>query len=1051
VGFEYHKDLTDATREELHIPKVHASSHYAGSTDPLDFSAMTFSASGMTSDNLQDAILEAYGAGSDYWQRAGTTISPINAGDTIALDNLTLINTINEFSTDTALSGDSDDAVPTEKAVKAYVDAQITAEDFWDRSGTTIEPNTANDNLDMGSGTITTTGALSAGAITCTTINTGTGARELDQDVISGASPTFDATNFSDGGTNAIVTLTQETNWDNHLVDDGADHSFIDQSVISGASPTFDGTNFTGIPTGALDDTYVNVDGTVPMTAHWDIGNFTLTANGITIDGTFTDGTLSISGGDITNIDDLIGATDLKLNSTAEGNITMFQSSESGENRSLRQYGYISGSGIGVKYIDWAISDSTDNFELTREDTNIGAFDIKMPLEIGSYMSGNWAEAPLLFDPTFSCLNGAYNPIWNISPTVNMDASTIETYSIIHDNSAVTATASGGVGNSYQLFLTTPTLKSATAGVKPPVFSLIFNLATVQGDGAAVGNSSHFAFADGTMYSTINSGTMTVPSAISFTSQMRINADAGGDTTTITESIGFRMVDVVHSGSGSTTVGTQVGLSLPNMVGATNSYGIRSAMTSDSDANLLINHTGDAASVHYGVFNVGDTGGGDALLAFKDATVTKAIIGWDNSASLFTMAATNFNTPLVTVDPTNGDVDIVAGDVVVTAGNLGIGVTATQPLDVNGITLLRDALYFTQADGAEKIDSSSDGYLDLFAGTAITTSNVLWVKNAIYFTQGDGAEKIDSDADNYLDIYAGVAIRTHPILWVQDAIYFTQADGAEKIDSAGDGEMDYTAGTSHDFIIGATEQISLIDGVLQPTTTNDIDLGTTSLFYKDAYLARIFMEDVNTYFDNNSGDIDIYTAANKTFELQQTVWDDYVTPLGPNNWNGASNNPTLTKLGDDGDSSQGVYAYVWSDDDEALITIQMPHTWKEGTDIYPHIHFMCTSDVSPAEYFGIEFEYWWADINEDFPANTTLELIDISTAENSNKMHQIANVTASAITGSGHTLSSVLNCRIKRVAVTTSGLDNYADGVAILDFDVHHEIDTMGSRQIGTK
>ena len=38
-----------------------------------------------------------------------------------------------------------------------------------------------------------------------------------------------------------------------------------------------------------------------------------------------------------------------------------------------------------------------------------------------------------------------------------------------------------------------------------------------------------------------------------------------------------------------------------------------------------------------------------------------------------------------------------------------------------------------------------------------------------------------------------------------------------------------------DFNIGATEQISLIDGVLQPTTTNDIDLGTSSLLYKDIW------------------------------------------------------------------------------------------------------------------------------------------------------------------------------------------------------------------------
>ncbi len=39
-----------------------------------------------------------------------------------------------------------------------------------------------------------------------------------------------------------------------------------------------------------------------------DIGNFTLTANGLTIDGTFTDGTMSLSGGNITSMGNITGS-----------------------------------------------------------------------------------------------------------------------------------------------------------------------------------------------------------------------------------------------------------------------------------------------------------------------------------------------------------------------------------------------------------------------------------------------------------------------------------------------------------------------------------------------------------------------------------------------------------------------------------------------------------------------------------------------------------------------------------------------------------------------
>ena len=43
----------------------------------------------------------------------------------LTTSSLTLINTITEFSTDGTLGDNSDSAVPTEKAVKTYVDAAI--------------------------------------------------------------------------------------------------------------------------------------------------------------------------------------------------------------------------------------------------------------------------------------------------------------------------------------------------------------------------------------------------------------------------------------------------------------------------------------------------------------------------------------------------------------------------------------------------------------------------------------------------------------------------------------------------------------------------------------------------------------------------------------------------------------------------------------------------------------------------------------------------------------------------------------------------------------
>lgn len=54
------------------------------------------------------------------------------------------------------------------------------------------------------------------------------------------------------------------------------------------------------------DPTAIHQDGGDPLTANWDVGNFTIIANGLTIDGTFTDGTALLTGGAWTGLTSLV-------------------------------------------------------------------------------------------------------------------------------------------------------------------------------------------------------------------------------------------------------------------------------------------------------------------------------------------------------------------------------------------------------------------------------------------------------------------------------------------------------------------------------------------------------------------------------------------------------------------------------------------------------------------------------------------------------------------------------------------------------------------------
>tara|TARA_Y100000356_G_scaffold127835_1_gene127131 strand:+ start:127 stop:948 length:822 start_codon:yes stop_codon:yes gene_type:complete len=56
-----------------------------------------------------------------------------------------------------------------------------------------------------------------------------------------------------------------------------------------------------------------------------------------------------------------------------------------------------------------------------------------------------------------------------------------------------------------------------------------------------------------------------------------------------------------------------------------------------------------------------------------------------------------------------------------------------------------------------------------------------------------------------------------------------------------DGDTSLTADTDDtiDIKVAGTDQLKITDGVLSPTTDSDIDLGTSSIYYKDAYIDSI--------------------------------------------------------------------------------------------------------------------------------------------------------------------------------------------------------------------
>jgi hypothetical protein len=87
-------------------------------------------------------------------------------------------------------------------------------------------------------------------------------------------------------------------------------------------------------------------------------------------------------------------------------------------------------------------------------------------------------------------------------------------------------------------------------------------------------------------------------------------------------------------------------------------------------------------------------------------------------------------------------------------------------------------------------------------------------------------------------------------------------------------------------------------------------------------------------------------------------------------------------------------------------------------------------------------EYKWVSIGATTPGSfTTVPLLDA--ADGVILKHQIASF--GAVSGVGQTLSSIISIKLSRIG--GDGTDTYGADALLKEFDIHYEIDTMGSRE----
>lgn len=117
---------------------------------------------------------------------------------------------------------------------------------------------------------------------------------------------------------------------------------------------------------------------------------------------------------------------------------------------------------------------------------------------------------------------------------------------------------------------------------------------------------------------------------------------------------------------------------------------------------------------------------------------------------------------------------------------------------------------------------------------------------------------------------------------------------------------------------------------------------------------------------------------------------------------------------------------------------QMPHGYKEGSDIEMHIHWEPTNTNTGNVLWQVEYK--WTNIGGTEPGTFTAITI-LDAGDGTAYKHQIADFAT--ISGTGKTISSILSLKISRLG--GDGTDTYNADALLKEFDIHYQINSFGS------
>ncbi len=168
-------------------------------------------------------------------------------------------------------------------------------------------------------------------------------------------------------------------------------------------------------------------------------------------------------------------------------------------------------------------------------------------------------------------------------------------------------------------------------------------------------------------------------------------------------------------------------------------------------------------------------------------------------------------------------------------------------------------------------------------------------------------------------------------------------------------------------------------------------------------------------------------------KYSDTYWEDLRFPAQGINPLGQASDPDL-------DLADGCLLFDSAATETITGQAQISHRWKEGTSIYPHIHWSPTSTNTGNVYWRLE--YMVASVNSVFSGSfTTLNVLAAGVGVTNT--HQV--IGFGAIPMTDNLISSIIKWKVSRIG--GDGTDTYTADAKFLEFDIHFEVNSPGSRE----